>query len=167
MNKVSKRYFFIMASIVGVLMGMLTGCGIGKQMPKGKLLSMEYTRSGSMSGYQYETRVTTEDNGDVVLRAMKEEYGPLYEKKLTKEEIAGFVKIMEEEGMYKYKERYKPLLKVLDGTSWHFEARFEQGEIYSGGYHAWPNGNGLQRIKDYSISLLDDAQQIVQEREEE
>lgn len=157
----------IMASIVGLLMGMLTGCGIGKQMPEGKLMSLEYTRTASRAGVQYEVVMTTEPNGDVVLRAMKEEYGPLYEKKLTKEEIAGFVKIMEEEGMYKYKERYKPLLKVLDGTSWHFEARFEQGEIYSGGYHAWPKGDGLQRIKDYSISLLDDAQQIVQEREEE
>lgn len=157
----------IMASIVGLLMGMLTGCGIGKQMPEGKLMSLEYTRTASRAGVQYEVVMTTEPNGDVVLRAMKEEYGPLYEKKLTKDEVAGFVRIIEEEKMYQYKEDYQPLFKVLDGTSWHFEARFEQGKIYTRGYHAWPKGDGLQRIKDYSISLLDDARQIVQEREEE
>ena len=165
MNKEPKRNFFIMASIVGVLSGMLPGCGIGKQMPEGKLLSLEYSRTASRAGKQYEAVLTRNSNGDVVLRAMKEEYGPVFEKKLTEEEVGGFVKIIEEEGMYQYKERYMPVFKVLDGTSWHFEARFEQGKVYTGGYHAWPKGDGLQRIREYAGSLLHDAREIEQGEE--
>ena len=145
---------FAMASIVGVLMGMLTGCGVSHQMPEGKLVSLEYTRSGSRAGTQYEARVVTEANGDVVLQAMKENYGPLIEKKLTAEELAGFVKIIEEEQMYKYKEHYRPLLKVLDGYMWHFSAKFEQGTIYSEGSNARPKDDGLERIREYAISLV-------------
>ena len=147
---------FAMASIVGVLMGMLTGCGASHQMPEGKLVSLEYSRSGMRSNHEYQVNVNTEPNGDVVLRAMKEDYGPLFEKKLTAEEVAGFVRIIEEEKMYQYKERYTPFLKVLDGYQWRFTADFEQGHLYSSGSNARPKGNGLDRIREYSISLLDD-----------
>lgn len=143
-----------MASLIGLMLGTLMSCGIHQRMPEGKLLSLEYTRSGTMAGYKYETHVTTEPNGDVVLRAMKENYGPLYEKKLTAEEVAGFVKLIEEEKMYNYKEKYRPVFEVLDGDTWYLDIRFEQGTIKSGGYHSWPKGDGLSRIREYSISLL-------------
>ena len=151
----------IMASMVGVLMGVLTGCGIRQQMPEGKLVSLEYRRSTMRADPQYQVNVETSANGDVVLRAMKEDNGPFFEKKLTAEEVAGFVKIIEEEKMYQYKESYRPLLKVLDGYMWNFSAVFEQGKIYSGGSNARPKDDGLDRIRAYSISLLDaDAQPV-------
>ena len=146
------KKFCIMASIVGAL-GVLTGCSMFQKMPEGKLVSLEYTRS-AMRGNEYEVSLTTEANGDVVLRAMKENYGELIEKKLTEEEVAGFVSIIKEEKMYKYKEKYRPLLKVLDGYMWHFNARFEQGSIDSGGSNASPGGEGLNRIKAYAISIV-------------
>ena len=146
-----------MASLVGMLMGLLTGCGIRQQMPEGKLVSLEYSRTSMRSNHDYLVNVTTEPNGDVVLRAMKENYGPLFEKKLTAEEVAGFVKIIEEEKMYQYKESYTPVFKVLDGYQWYFSADFEQGHLYSHGSNARPKDNGLDRIREYSISLLDDT----------
>ena len=146
------KRFSIMASIVGVL-SVLTGCSMFQKMPEGKLVSLEYTRS-AMRGNEYEVSLTTEANGDVVLRAMKENYGELIEKKLTEEEVAGFVSIIKEEKMYKYKEKYRPLLKVLDGYMWHFNARFEHGSIDSGGSNANPGGEGLNRIKAYAISIV-------------
>ena len=146
----------IMASIVGALMGLLTGCGMSQRMPEGKLLSLEYTRS-AMRGYEYQVSVTTEANGDVLIRAMKENYGPLIEKKLTDEELAGFVRIIKEEKMYKYKEKYRPMFKVLDGYMWHFTAQFEEGSIDSGGSNARPSGEGLERIKAYAITLVSDS----------
>ena len=44
-------------------------------MPNVELLRLRYTESGMMAGYAYEMNIETHDNGDVVLRAMRENYG--------------------------------------------------------------------------------------------
>lgn len=132
------------------------GCG-SQRMPEGKLKSLEYTVTASMAGSQFEAHVTTEENGVVVLRGMKEHYGPLFERTLTADEVDGFVQIIRDEKMYKYKERYRPFFKVLDGYMWTFSAKFEQGRIYSSGSNAHPRGDGLERIEKYVGKLLENA----------
>ena len=80
--------------LVSGLFGVLS-CAL-KKMPEGELLSLDYTRSGTMAGYVYEGHVERDSTGAFVLRAMKENYGPLFEKKLDSETMMKFRQIIEE-----------------------------------------------------------------------
>ena len=154
----------IMICLIAGLMS-LTGCRAHE--PEGELLSIEYTHSGTMAGYIYEGRVKQNPDGTFVLTAMKENYGPLFQKQIGKEAVDTFRLIIIEEKMYKYKEHYRPNMQVLDGEGWHFEAKFSDGtSIYSTGSNAWPGGNGLSRINGYMRQLIEDADSIVEESEE-
>ena len=156
-----KCMFYMIAGILSLI-----GCGTPE--PTGELLSVDYTHSGTMAGYIYEGRVKQDSNGNFVLTAMKENYGPLFQKQISKEAVDSFKQIIIEEKMYKYKEHYRPSMEVLDGEGWHFAAKFSDGtRIYSSGSNAWPRGNGLGRIKGYLLKLIADADTIVEESEED
>lgn len=155
---------YLMCMIAGMMS--LIGCGVHE--PQGELLSVEYTHSGTMAGYIYEGRVKQNPDGRYVLTAMKENYGPLYRKQISKEAVDSFKQIIIDEKMYKYKEHYRPSMEVLDGEGWHFAAKFSDGtRLYSSGSNAWPRGNGLGRIQGYLQKLIADADSIVEETEEE
>lgn len=154
-----KRKGGLFMCLVGGLAGVLS-CAL-KKMPDGELVSVEYTRSGTMAGYVYEGHVERDSTGAFVLRAMKENYGPLFEKKLDVATMRKFRQIIEEEKMYKYKESYTPMLEVLDGWSWSFHATFSDGSVISShGSNASPRDNGLNRIRDYMAELIQDGVQI-------
>lgn len=153
-----KRLSFV-ALLFGSLFSWLS-CS-QKKMPEGELVRVEFTRSGTMAGYEYEGRVSQDSTGAFVLRAMKKYYGPLFEKKLDKEAMKHFRQIIEEEKMYQYKEAYLPRMEVLDGWGWSFNAKFSDGSsIYSHGSNATPNGDGLGRIQGYMEELIADGVQI-------
>lgn len=155
----------IMICMIAGLMSM-TGCGAHE--PEGELVSIEYTESGTMAGYIYEGRVKQNPDGTFVLMAMKENYGPLFQKQISKEAVDTFKQIIIEEKMYKYKEHYRPKMQVLDGYGWHFAAKFSDGtRLYSSGSNARPGGNGLGRIQGYLQRLIADADSIVEESEED
>ena len=130
-------------------------------MPEGELVRVEFSRDVSAERPQFEGRVEQDSTGTFVLRAMKENGGPLYEKKLDAEVMQRFRQIIEEEKMYKYKERYRPMAQVFDGWSWSFSADFSNGSsISSHGSNASPKGDGLRRIWDYMQELVQDGVQI-------
>lgn len=152
-------------SIIVAMLGLLvTGVSCAtKKMPEAELVSLRYTNTGTMAGFIYEGEMLKDKNGEMVLRAMKESYGPLFEKRLTKAEVQHFRKIIEEEKMYAYKERYLPRMQVLDGEMWGFDAMFADGSIIdSSGSNEWPKGNGLSRIRSYMEELVQDGVQIKQ-----
>lgn len=154
-----KRNGGLLMCLVGGLFGVLS-CAL-KKMPEGELVSVEYTRSGTMAGYVYEGHVERDSTGAFVLRAMKENYGPLFEKILDAEVMGKFRQIIEEEKMYKYKESYMPTLEVLDGWGWSFHATFSDGSVISShGSNASPSDNGLDRIRNYMAELVQDGVQI-------
>lgn len=145
--------------LIGGLFGML-GCAL-KKMPEGDLVSVEYSRNGTMARAEFEGRVERDSTGAFVLTAMKEHYGPLFEKKVDAEVMGHFRQIIEDEKMYQYKESYRPMLEVLDGWSWTFRARFSDGSsIYSCGSNARPKGNGLDRICGYMQELVQNGVQV-------
>ena len=145
--------------LIGGLFGML-GCAL-KKMPEGELVSVEYARHGTMARAEFEGCVERDSSGAFVLTAMKETYGPLFEKKVDTEMMKHFRQIIEDEKMYQYKESYRPMLEVLDGWSWTFRARFSDGSsIYSSGSNASPKGDGLRRIRDYMQELVQDGVQV-------
>ena len=142
--------------LVGGLFGVL-GCALNK-MPEGELVRVEFSRHGTMARAEFEGCVEQDSTGSFVLRAMKDTYGPMFEKRLDAETMNRFRQIIEEEKMYKYKERYEPMMRVYDGTMWDFTARFSDGSVIrSHGSNASPKGDGLQRICDYMQELVGDS----------
>lgn len=138
----------------------LLGCA-QKKMPEGDLVRVEFSRHGTMAGYEYYGRVKQDSTGAYVLRAMRESRGPLYEKKVDAAVIQKFRQIIEEEKMYKYKEVYTPMMRVLDGWSWSFSAKFSDGTVISAhGENATPKGDGLARIRNYLTELALEGEQI-------
>ena len=145
--------------MIGGLFSLLA-CAM-KRMPEGELVRVEISRRGTMARAEFEGRVEQDSTGTFVLRAMKESYGPLFEKRLDAGMMQRFRQIIEEEKMYKYKERYTPMMEVLDGWSWSFSAKFSDGSsIWSHGSNASPKGDGLSRIRSYMQELVQDGVQI-------
>ena len=150
----------LLISILSVLtLGVLGGCS--KKMPTGDLVSLDYTRSGTVAGYEYEGHVLPDSTGGYIIRSMKENYGPLYEKKVDAETVAKLRELIELEKMYAYKSSCQPTFEVLDGYSWHFHATFSDGgEIDSHGSNAWPDGGGLGVIHAFLIKFVAGGTQI-------
>lgn len=146
------KYLVLM---IGALFSLLS---CGTKGPEGDLVSLEFVSNGSRNGTEFEGHVVQDPNGTFTLTAMKMNYGPLFRKKIGKEEMATFKKIILDEKMYKYKEHYHPLLHVKDGYSWRFSAKFSDGStIHSTGENSKPNGNGLSKIQGYLSDLIADA----------
>ena len=149
------------------IMAMLVGCSPKKVMPAGELVSVELTKSGTMAGYIYEGHVDRQENGEVVLKAMRENYGPLVTKTVDAEALKRIRDIIERNRMYAYKEDYRPSVQVYDGYSWHFYAEFDDGScISSCGYNAGPKDDGLGEIRAYITELIGDTMPDVVEEEE-
>ena len=149
----------IITCMIGGLFSLI-GCSM-KSMPEGELVKLRFVSSGTMARPKFEGTIEKDSSGVFVLKAMKENYGPMFEKRITKENMAHFRQIIEEEKMYKYKEAYRPLMQVLDGWGWSFNAKFSDGSwIDSHGSNASPSGNGLGRIEGYMNQLIQDGVQI-------
>ena len=88
-----KKFLFCM---IGTMMSLLC---CGTKAPEGQLVLLEYTKSGTMAGYEYFGRVEKLPNGTFVVIAMKESYGDLYQKKIGKEELEKLKQIIVEEKM--------------------------------------------------------------------
>jgi len=146
--------------MIGALLSLLS-CSM--KGPEGDLVSLEFVSNGTRFGTEFEGHVVAGSNGTFTLTAMKMNYGPLFRKKIGKEEMATFKKIILDEKMYKYKEHYRPLFQVKDGHSWRFSAKFSDGStIHSTGENSKPGGNGLSKIQDYLSDLIADATEEIE-----
>jgi len=149
-----KKKTFLTAC-VGAAMGLLTSCGARAQMPEGRLLSIEYVRSGMMAGYEYHGLLETTDNGDVLLTSMTEKFGEASRLKVDEQTLQRFRDIIKEEQIYNYARDYSPPFEVLDGYGWHLYIRFEGGKsIESSGHNATPGGEGLTRLRSLMTELV-------------
>jgi hypothetical protein len=63
--------------------------------------------------------------------------------------VQKLVQIVKEEKMYEYERDYQSPYMVLDGDSWTLYIGFENREmtVYSSGYMAYPEGDGLKRVE--------------------
>lgn len=148
-------FFCLIGSLLGVL-----GCSV-KKMPEGELVRVKYSRHVSRAGAEYEGLVERDSTGAYVLKAMQTPYGPLFEKQLNATEVQQFRQIIQEEKMYQYKEIYTPMMRVLDGYSWSFSAKFSDGNIVSThGENASPRGDGIARIRSLMMELAKEGIQI-------
>lgn len=146
---------WMLITLISGWLGSVSVEGIFSRMPKGELISVEYHVSGTAAGYQYYYLVERQKDGTVVLKAMKENYGEIIEKKVDAKVLSHIQDIIKSYKMYKYKERYLPYFDVRDGYMWDFYARFSEGEsISSGGSNAWPKNDGLGTIRAYVTEVL-------------
>lgn len=151
--------------LVGGLFSLL-GCAL-KKMPEGELVRVEFSRHGTMAKPEFEGCAEKDSFGVFVVKAMKETYGPLFEKRIDAETMRRFRQIIEEEKMYKYNESYRPMMEVLDGWGWSFSAKFSDGSVISShGSNAGPRDDGLNRIRNYMQELIQDGVQIEDSEEE-
>lgn len=71
--------------------------------------------------------------------------------------------VIVEHKMQNYKDTYRPPFEVLDGYSWHYRARFDDGtSLYSSGYNSRPNDDGLNIINTMLFDVLMKQQPIKQ-----
>ena len=146
---------WMLITLISGWLGSVSVEGIFSRMPKGELISVEYHVSGTAAGYQYYYLVERQKDGTVVLKAMKENYGEIIEKKVDAKVLSHIQDIIKSYKMYKYKERYLPYFDVRDGYMWDFYARFSEGEsIGSGGSNVWPKNDGLGAIRAYVTEVL-------------
>lgn len=145
-----------------MLGGLLAFCGCSpKSMPNSDLVGIRYVSSGTMARPEFEGSVRMDSAGVYVLKAMKENYGPMFEKQITAEDMKHFREIIEAEKMYKYKEAYRPRMQVMDGWGWTFWAKFADGSVIeSHGSNARPDGDGLGKVHGYMEHLIQNGVQI-------
>ena len=138
----------------------LIGCST-KSMPDSELIGLRYVSSGTMARPEFEGSVKMDSTGVFVLKAMKENYGPMFETQITTDDMKHFRQIIEDEKMYKYKEAYRPRMQVMDGWGWTFWAKFADGSVIeSHGSNARPDGNGLGKVHGYMEQLIQNGVQI-------
>lgn len=145
--------------LIGGLLSAVS-CSV-KKMPEGDLLRVEFSRHAARAGAEYEGLVERDSTGAYILKAMQTPYGPLFQKQLDATEVQQFRQIIQEEKMYQYKDIYTPMMRVLDGYSWSFSAKFSDGNIVSThGENASPRGEGLARIRNLMTELAKEGIQI-------
>ena len=145
--------------LIGGLLSAVS-CSV-KKMPEGDLLRVEFSRHAARAGAEYEGLVERDSTGAYILKAMQTPYGPLFQKQLDATEVQQFRQIIQEEKMYQYKDIYTPMMRVLDGYSWSFYAKFSDGSsISTHGENARPKGEGLARIRNLMTALAKEGIQI-------
>ena len=73
--------------------------------------------------------------------------------------------LVQEYGMNRYKERYKPMFDIKDGDTWDFSLKYSNGKrVRSGGYEAMPKGarEAFQKVEEFfapwrRMGLAEDA----------
>ena len=76
----SMKHLTLLTTFLGAL---LTSCA-QHDMPQGDIIALEYTRSGTMAGYEYEAHVTRDSLGEHMLEAMPEDYADLRKRSLSR-----------------------------------------------------------------------------------
>ena len=143
-----------------------TGCNklSSPPMPAGRLLSYEYNENGMRSSptHYFSITLSPDSSQAVLVVAGVSEIDRvagldddsrlnLYtngDSLIVDAALLDTIKnVMTEHKVQRYKDRYYPTFKVLDGYSWYYQARFaDDSSLSSGGNNARPNDNALAII---------------------
>jgi len=135
-------------------------CGAGTKTNDGgkslnPMISYHYSEHGSMAQPEIEFTVSYVDDNNcqvIFFNQLKEDYSTNEDRDTVTAPVSllkDIEKVVVEHKMKKYKERYRTMFDVLDGTSWCMEILYQDGSMSrSGGYMAWPHDDGIQIIKD-------------------
>ncbi len=119
------------------LVWLFAGCASRRPFPDSGVLSFSYVKQGTMPMPDMVRSVSRMPDGRCLAHMAD------YEKEdsaVCGSELMDRIYACLKKGkIQKYKERYRPPVRVYDGYSWTVQVKFENGEtISSGGYMAYP-----------------------------
>jgi len=110
----------------------------------GKIVSLEYVEHGTMAQPTEYFKLVLE-KGKV---KVKRQRGSMVEEFTTDASVMdSLTKVYIDCNVGEWKSNYQPSIEVMDGYSWNFEAKFDNGRYkYSHGNNARPGSNGLKEF---------------------
>lgn len=146
------------------MLPLITACGSPKpsdtSIKKSRIVRYHYSIHGMMAQPSAYAELEQKD-GRVLLTTIK---GYAQHTYIVDEAVLDTITdIFYSEKMYKYEDSYRTKIEILDGDSWSMEVKMEDGTYKSsGGYCAWPDGNGLKMVYAYLQSLADRGYREIQ-----
>lgn len=135
--------------IMAVSILSLIGCASNNnKVSEKKLVSYTYFSRGSMAQPYDDIDVRLSEVGDsCIVKLFVLDEGMFYTYHVDTLLLQKINSIIAEHKIYSYKNHYQSLLEILDGDTWSCSAHYADGYyITSGGYHAWPDDDGLKII---------------------
>ena len=146
-------------SLLTTLLSALSCDPAAARFTESRLLSYHYSYSGTMVHPITWYRVDTDSTGTVRLSWSKE--GPDITVLRAPQDLPDRIaSLAREYKLHKLKENYRTRLNILYGHSWHLELKYEEGKIYSGGYHSWPSSklrSGIEAINACLEEIIQNA----------
>lgn len=133
----------------------LLGCG--QEKPEGALTSYEYRESRMKVSPSEYYRVDRQE-GIVRLAYSFEGDNEITVIRIDEDILAQIQDIVSGHRLWRLKDSYTPVARILDGYMWHVDIRYEGSSITSGGSNARPSGRlreGIESINALLRSLAD------------
>lgn len=114
---------------------------------------LKYKEWGSMAYPNWYFKLESEDNGKRYWLINASQCHPSQARRVEvpMRYINQIWPIVNEEKMYSYQRDYNSEFQVFDGRSWNLYISFFDSykTVYSSGYEAWPEGEGINRIEQW------------------
>ncbi len=135
---------------LSVLLSCTSTASSARRMPEAQLVSVSYSDRGMMAYPNFDYRMQREADGSVWCLAFSHESCAYEKYSVDSSRLDSACCIIRDHKMYAYKDRYSPMLEVLDGNSWGFSAAFADGSyLSSSGNNAEPNNGGLSALRQF------------------
>ena len=144
-------------------------------MPKGKLMSFDYSTSNGFAGYHEEVTLQKKDGKNLLRveeKRMRDDFDKPQETPYDVEvddSVFTRVRDMVEQGkLYEIGDQYMPDYEIMDASNWSLDFTFEGGSISSSGYAAGPDHSSeLGQIMRYLFKLYDDLKPKDEQKDEQ
>ena len=140
--------------LLTVMLLPIIGCANSK--PSGQIVSYEYRYSGCMMYPIVEYQLVKDASGEQTLNYSKDD-GVIHSIVL-KEDALGRIDLIARRGsLHRLKERYTPLMTILDGYTWSMHIGYERSSISSHGSNAYPSGKkwgAIESINSYLEEII-------------
>ena len=125
--------------------------------PEGKLVSYQYSYSGTMAYPIDYFRIDRNKDGVLRLGWSKDDTD-IHLVRIPEESLQIIDSIAKQHKLWNLKNSYRPKMQVYDGYGWSFCLEYEKGSIYSGGTNAYAGGElsqGMAAIESYVRTLAE------------
>ena len=130
------------------------GCANNK--PCGQIVSYEYRYSGCMMYPLVEYQLVKDASGVQTLNYSKND-GVIHSIVLQEDALGRIDLIVKRGSLHRLKERYTPLMTILDGYTWSLRIGYERSCISSHGSNAYPSGKkwgAIESINSYLEEII-------------
>lgn len=133
-----------------IIWGMLPLFVSCKKPPIGKITSftLRWVKSPRSGGKEFTFQITPEGKAIII----RDSYFPTQRSFEVDSSFAGeLAELVKKHAIRKYKKRYKPFFRIMDGTMWSLDIQYSDGRsLSSGGENAYPD-NYAEMCKDVEL----------------